>query len=432
MLIAAVYQIHVYPRYKAHFFSIWDAPSYLKASENLQWHFGGADELRTPVYPCFIATIRYFFDEDSFQKRVVLFQHLISWGCIGFFYHTAKHLFKNTAVAVGASLYCACHPSIMSWNHVIMSESLSVSGIVIISFLLVSYLLRPGYSKAVVIGAVVFLLIMLRPVFLILLPIFFVFWLARCIVYREHRSREAAGLLSIIVALILVVGYCQLFKQKYGYFSISSVTFKNQAAVFVQSGLYRYGSDPAFNKRLIAAEKKWKQKPGKQSELRTGNAARWIYPTEINSMGGTHYVLNAVSPVTRWYGYDAEFRKYVRDSIRKNRLRYAGYLLGRFFGIFGDKFEETSLRGTKTPVPCFSLNLTFISVYVLLLLDTLTIALTLYYSRRIPWFWCISWLLITGTIFVAVVGAYEHFIRLVLPVLPLVILLIAKYVDLIA
>jgi len=55
----------------------------------------------------------------------------------------------------------------------------------------------------------------------------------------------------------------------------------------------------------------------------------------------------------------------------------------------------------------------------------------LYFTRHVPWFWCTCWLLITGVIFTAVVGAQHAFVRLTISAFPLVILLIAKYVDLV-
>ena len=421
MLIAALWQIYFY-RLLALPFEYIDTKSYLEASTNPRLLLGEIDRMRTPVYPCFIAAIRFFFGEENLLHRIVFFQQLISWCCIYFFFHTAKYLVRSTTVVVGTSLYCACHPTILGFNAGILTESLSVSGTIFLGFLLVSYVQRPCYGKAISIGIVSFLLIMLRPTFLVCLPVFFLFWIARLLLNRERRLCETVGLCSIIGALIFVLGYCQLFKQKHGEFGLTAVTYQaNQFMIVLQSGMYRNGSDPLINQQLTALEKSWKKEnPGAQP------GEPWLFPTRNNR--------DLVRHIRKPLFCTPEGGQYAKDTIRKNRLRFAFYSLGKFHGMCNWRFDlwRHDLPGYTKTNPNFILKIRFQSVYVLLLLEVLVLGTAFYLTRRVPWFWCVCWLLIAGTIFTVVVGSYSDWSRLVIPALPLVILLIAKYVDLAA
>ena len=224
MLFAAGWQVFFYSNCESPLHDLYDTPTYLIASENPRLLLGDVDLIRTPGYPCFIAAIRHFSGKAHIQyvteteivldhptKRllhwVVFVQQIISWISVYFFFQTAKSLFKSTFVAAAASLYYACHPAILGYNVWLMTESLAVSGTVLTVWLFISYLHRPGYGKAVMMGIILFLLIMLRPFFIFFLPVFLLFWTARLIIVREHRQQEMTGLCCALAALMLVLGY---------------------------------------------------------------------------------------------------------------------------------------------------------------------------------------------------------------------------------
>jgi len=429
MLLAAVWQVSFY-RNCASPFLFPDTHTYLTPSENPRLFRGDIDSWRTPIYPCFIAAIRYFSGEEQYLHGVVLVQQLISWISVYCFFHTARRLFKNTLVTAGVSLYYACHPAILGFNAGIYTESLAVSGTVFAVFLLISYLDHPGYGKAIMMGIVIFLLIMLRPSFLLFLPIFLLLWTVRLIVVREPRFRETdlTCLWASFAVLILVLGYCQLFKQKYGEFSLSDVVYFNQFCIVVQSGIYRHGSDPIINKQIEALWETWKKENPNEAE----SGPPWIYPKG----GNVAFNLYLTGDVGEEKIPFLQKLKYARETIRKNRLDFAWYSIGKFIGIKNDGVEwgywffKEHRRYKESLFNFFILQLTFKSVYILLLLEMAVLSITLYFTRHVPWFWCVCWLLMTGTIFTAVVGSHDEWSRLVLPALPLVILLIAKYVDL--
>jgi len=428
MIIAAVLQFCFYRQINDLPREISDTPSYLK-SPRLQ--HGEVDLWRTPCYPYFIAAIKSFSSEGNLLRRVVLAQQVISWICIFFFFQTARRLLKSTIVTACASLYFACHPSILWFNTYVLTESLSISGTVFLIYLLVSYLSRPGYIKAVVIGIIILFLIMLRPFFLVLLPIFLVLWTVRLVVIREHRFREAVGLFSAIIALMLVLGYGQLFKQQHGVFSWTAASSHvNQFAMVFQSGFYRNGrGDPAITEWLIEREEVWKKKNPNATRL----TSRLIAPD--TPMHGAQigfemaFVFDEGSPKMN------ERPKYVKDTIRSDRFRWYRYLLGRFGGIGADTFEDgfwSSGFPNKSTDIDWRIGLTFQSVYVILLLEIITLGVIFYHTRRVPWFWSVCWLLIAGIIVTAVIGSMNDWNnRLTVSAIPLVILLLARYVDLI-
>jgi len=430
MLLATVWQMGFYSNCVSSF-QHPDTLTYLIPSHNPRLLLGDIDQIRTPVYPCFIAAIRYFAGEEKCVHGVVLVQQLISWISVYFFFHTARKLFKSIFVTVGVSLYYACNPAILGFNVSMLTESLAVSGVVFAVFLLCSYLDRPSTSKAIMMGIAIFLLIMLRPIFLLFLPVFLLLWTVRLIVVREQRFRETdlTCLWASLAALILVLGYCQLFKQKYGEFSLSLVPYVNQLHIVVQSGLYRNGSDPITNKKIAALWETWK----KENPHDAQPGSPWIYPKGGNDAFAFRLIFGTGAHKMRSFPLKWQ---YARETIRKNRLEFAWYSLGKFVGVNNNWFEPSLdwWLGNTSPskrafFEFFVLPLTFKSVYLLLMLEMAVLAITLYFTRHVLWFWCVCWLLMTGTIFMAVVGSGAECVRLVFPVLPLVMLLVAKYVD---
>ena len=427
MLLALAWQVLFYSNcVSPHVYA--DAGDYIRLSKNPPLLRGEIDFWRTPGYPSFIAVAQHFSStEAKALRRVVLAQQIISWISVYCFFYTARSLFKSTLIAAGASLCYACHPEILGFNVSLYSESLAVSGTVFAVWLLVAYLRRPGYGKAVMMGITVFLLIMLRPAFLCFLPIFLLFWTVRLIVVREHRFREMTGLCCAIAALMLVLGYCQLFKTKYGDFALSHVGYINQLFTIIHSGLYRNGSDPVINAKIESRFDIWKQKNPNQAKPDNP----WLYSQEGSRAVCLGLWLEEGDNILAW----DEQIQYARETIRKNRLQFAKYSLGKFVGIKDDKFETYRYTKYKKPYKqslfnLFDWGLTFQAVYFLLLLEAVVLSVIFYFTRRIPWFWSVYWLLIAGIIFTAIVGAPNDWQRLVISALPLVILLIAKYADL--
>ena len=90
---------------------------------------------------------------------------------------TLKKMFKTKKTADIVTLLYGCFPEIFTYNRVILTESLSISLLVMYFCLIIKYISEPTNKKTILIGAYTLLLIMLRPSFIyltIVLAIMFV------------------------------------------------------------------------------------------------------------------------------------------------------------------------------------------------------------------------------------------------------------------
>ncbi len=347
-----------------------------------------------------------------------------------FFYALLTRLLKNKIVVVLTTLYYACFPVFLSCNMSILTESLSVSGTIFFVWLVVEYVYRPGFVKATLIGAMAFLLIMLRPAFLLVLPILCVFWVGRAIMRRETRAKEISGLVATTFSLFLLLGYCQLSKQQFGVFGLSTVSHINQLHILIQSGIYSEGSDPEMN-RLI--QKNLDEFAAANPKAAPGDP--WFYSPTVTPQAYNYAAWTKMSD----YYPASRFAAYVDETIKRHRYRYATHTLRKILGAapikigYVDPFNNKPPRiqlYEKTLADQFGWFLTYRFVYCLLFMEFLVSLTILLKVRRLSWSFAFVLLCAGGLIFTAVAGAQSDWSRLAIPALPLVFVLIARYLDL--
>jgi hypothetical protein len=106
-----------------------------------------------------------------------------------------------------------------------------------------SYVKKPTTSKAVLIGIAPFILIMLKPNFIILYPIILLFILLK---FRE-KSIDRNNIITISISWLLsclfLYGYCLLNKQINNEFTLSKIAVNNSISNIAKSGAYKLGKD---------------------------------------------------------------------------------------------------------------------------------------------------------------------------------------------
>ncbi|MDR1958039.1 MAG: hypothetical protein LBQ54_03180 [Planctomycetaceae bacterium] len=389
-----------------------DTPLYLEISEDIRPVLcGDEDIVRTPVYPVFLALHRKLFGNEHFLEWTVRSQMLLSLIAIVVFYYLAKSLLKNNILATFTALGFAGNLFIAHGNTVIMTESLAISGIVFLAAILVSHHHKPTFLKAFLLGITVFLLIMLRPAFLILLPIFILFWACRLLFVRKTWKKEIAGLITIFAMAGLVLGYCHLIRQKSGVFNLTVIAPLNQFTRVIQSGLYQNGSDPEINRHIQSAIEEYQQ----QYPVYIKHHPYWLF--RAPGWDGENDPIFYMSKVWEREGYGLSTKQkcdYATQTITANKLAYIKYLLKKTIveGYFSGRL------------------LKFCWVYGLLLVDFLTI---LFFLKRFSASQTICHvilsLIVAGCYFTAIAGGQAEYERLVLPVYPLTVLLFFSVID---
>jgi hypothetical protein len=442
-----VYDHYLYP--KPLYWSGGDTQCYFDASEDffkklihVELRQSYADRSRSPGYPCLIAIVRDCFSQTDPYAWLIFIQRVVSLIAVYFFYRTAHILLKNRGVVIVITLYFACLPAILAHDSILMTESLSISGSVFIVFLLVSHSHSPTYFRAICIGIMTFFLVMLRSNFLVLIliiPFFFIIQLYR---QKKHWSKEMVGITVFLLSFTLIIFYGNLFKKRYGFFDLSTARTHNQFCILIQSGLYRHGSNLRINEEIQSGIDKYEKNNPNRVKVYD-----WTFPTGLGRAG----FKAGVGPL--FTNSPAEIADYTSQTIKKNQWRFFRYNLGKFFGVMPLKFGGSVPIGGETIssgslfVRTGSYNsqagvyvnlmfrtlqwfITFQFVYVLLIIDFVLFCIVWYYSRKISLEWFCIWLFMTGIIIAGIIGAPQGYERFSVPALPLTMLLIAKFCDL--
>jgi hypothetical protein len=153
---------------------------------------------------------------------------------------------KNRYLAIIATLFYGLWHPILIQNVNLSPESLCFAGSTLFLYIFIKYLEKPGKLNASLLGLFPFLLIMLKPTYLILIFLVFLFMILRFVLRREERKILYWGLLGLILSSSGILGYCEMNKRHNGQFVLSNITLNNTLAHISQSGAYREGGDDEF------------------------------------------------------------------------------------------------------------------------------------------------------------------------------------------
>lgn len=382
-----------------------DTASYINYHANIL--LGQTEALRTPVYPYFIKFIG-LFSEANLINNVATVQIIISYLSIILFYKTTRNILKTRWMIVAASLLYGAMLPIINFDKVIITESLSVSYMVLFMYLIAGYLQTPKTSKAIILTLSVFIAIMLRPSFIYLLPLTTAFWLFRLMMIKPERKACLAGLIASVMVIILLMGYAYLNQQNFGFNGISVVTNNNQMTVITKAGLYNNGNDPEISNAIKNNFRQLHKKVVPKDSL-------------INIM----------------VKFDHErVHEFLVNCILNQKRAYAAHIFGVIQGlqnvnIFTDyaihKSSALAYRMDDIEYSVFRIN--FIFLYLFLSLCLVLLIIKWLKTKQLPWFILFLWLIAMAQIAVAIIGGYDEYQRLIVAAVPALVILLFVCMD---
>lgn len=413
---------------------------------------GETDIFRTPGYPYFLKLIHFLTGnaelDSAFYIWVVVFQSILSLSSVILIYLAGRKLFKNKYVLSAAALFYGISPSVFSWDACILTESLSLFSVSLLIFIVFSYLAKPNLFKAIVLGLYSFVMVMIRPTFIYVLAILAVFFIARFIFTRVDRRNCIAGFLSVVVSIGLVLGYCGLNYNNYGYFAVSSVnnTVNNLYIVMV-NGWTDNDEYPEIKEHI-------------ETEMAYTDVGYWI-PTIIERLPETFSYSEIDSYVSGCINkHKSEYLKYTVDKFKarmnqsvasqytvindnadeelknmNSTLRNAVYTLcnsvstDRNIDFVSYSSEQPIFRSISKGIINFTFPFTFLGCFILVAIGILFALIILIVKKRICWQVIGLCAIIFSHIFVSVFGAQAEWARLSTMVIPAVILLVFFFLD---
>lgn len=389
--------------YSDHIFSS-DAPTYIRAIDSLA--MGKLDLTRTPTYPLILGLTKFIFGK-AFVKAVVTLQITAYFISSIFFQRIVAKFVYSSKVTFWIVAYYLLGIGFNQYHYHLMTESFSITGVVILLYILLRNYSNQLHLKDVVFAVtILFILVYLRPVFVYLIPVLVIYFISLYFYHKIGLKVLAVGLLGLGLVTTSIGLYTSAMYKTYGIKSICIVNTYNNYFMLRHSGLLndKYTDNPILEKKI--------KEINTQPVYRPFNGRIW---SEINRLtrnfDGKNYT-------------PGDFEEFVYRSLKENKRGCLKTLRSRLFAedtVFPTLYEYELLSTAH------------LSLYPSLLQSIMMLfALFLYWIlewRKNKQFSISSLLLImvVGGLWVSsFVGAYGDFHRLCIPVMPAFLILLGS------
>lgn len=344
-----------------------------------------------------------FLSKENFLQNLILFQQIVSFLAIIPFYFISKSIIRNKYLVIITTIFYGCWHPLINQNVIINPECLCIVGSTLSLFLFVRYFEKPTKFTAISIGLFPFILIMLKPSYLIALFVVLFFLIMRFILFREERILLYWGLLALLIAVTGVLSYCEMNKKFNGEFVLSKITLNNSIANIIISGAYKHGGD----KELITIIDTTKHKGYYTSVFFINNESIDNYsrgfknfPQYLPPTGDMNFCL--AIPKTVNYSY-ARISHFVKKS--QYTMTYFKYIIKRMIDIFVE----------------------YINLFLILILESIIIVYAFVKYKKVAWVQSLCILFVVGQFITIAIGGIDDTYRLLMPSYPFIIPLVASF-----
>lgn len=387
-------------------FTTPDTLTYITAGE---LNFDGVVDLkRTPVYPCFLELNRLLF--GNWWQGSVIFIQFIAFTASAYLLRelSIKYTGNEKITFIIVAFFCLS-PSSNSWVFAILTECLSIFGVILFIWFLTRALPKsPSKSDIIGVGLTMLFLIMLRPIFIYLLLVFPIYFIVLAIILRRSmpRSVMAIGAAVLIINFGAYKAYCYKITQTYEIHSVSIIPVFNNYFLLRESGVLspEAATDDTFKELLLTFS---------DNDVKTYPELGWTEFRAINNADITPLALET----------------YVNNAIKANPKPILARIFGRLIFTVSDRpilFDGVFPFNVITMgfIPTFSTYWVFIIILACLFIAQ---------WKRTKIFPIITFLLLMiscGITLASSIGAMAEWGRLVAPGLPALLLLTAAFCSL--
>lgn len=375
---------------------VTDTASYLNASETLKT--GTLHISRTPIYPWTISLCKYLSGE-YWPLSIVVIQFAL-FILSGFFLsNLATRFIDNNKIVFWLTTIYLVNPFLIEYGYMLWTDLPAMSLTVIsLSKLLGQDIFSFRWKSSIVTAILSLILIFLRPFFVIIIPLYFLYFIGNFIIYKkQYRSQFIYGLASISLVSMVVLAYQIEVTKLYGIHSLTYISTHNNYF------LTRWGMlpNPALtsNEKMKAVLKKYKDQ-GK------------LYNTTPELWSEEYAVSKAATP--------KDMEDYVNRTMALRKWEIPKLIMVRW-GIFvGESYIfPWNLFGEWDEAPILPMiNITFNQFLLLYALCALLGILSWYRQKVVPRVFIFLWIFTGSVIFTAVAGAQMEWGRLTMPAIP--------------
>lgn len=195
---------------------------------------------RMPVYQFLLLVVRKILNASDWETVfpiIVFIQRAFSIVGIVAFYSALKKICRNRTIAIVFSYLYAMAVSIWGYTEYILTESLAVSLMCVLIWLIVKIIDTHKRIYIVLCSVLTVVAILERPSFLFLLPVLGIFFLILGL-YTQNKGILRWGLGGVAVCTLLILGYCGRNERLTGQFMLCCVTYHNQGANLLKGNMF--------------------------------------------------------------------------------------------------------------------------------------------------------------------------------------------------
>ena len=366
---------------------------------------------RTPVYPLIIRICYFIAGENHFLNLVVILQAIVSFASVFYFYKICCLLVSNIKLVYFFTVLYGLTPSVAGWDNNILTESFALSGAVFFIYIVLSYIKKPSFKLGVTAIILTFILTFLRPTFLLFDVLLFCFWVIRLLFRKQERKLLMSLIICSLTVFIFILGYCHIFKQTHGIFSISDPIPRQNLIVCIERGYYKSSSNKDFVYFI-------------DYELKRHNNDSWSTMSSVLNKFGNKKIMDLT-----------------QECISKNKIKYTKDLIKLAVNLSDKTFpgyhqSKEYQRGFKFLFSSFvkiSENIFAIfkvsHVYLISILELIVSIILFAKKKLISWIHLGILIFVTSIFITTLIGTCSEYPRTMICVLPFMYLSLALFFD---
>lgn len=357
---------------------------------------------RPPIYPLIIAICKRVFC-NCYLEAVVAIQYVIWFVSIIFFFKMLKLLTKNIKiVSFFTVIYTLC-AAVAGWNNLILTESITLSGTVMVIYFIIKYIKEPKLSSGISAIVISLVLTFCKPTVIIYVMFLEIFWIGRFIFEREHIKVDFKCFIASTISIFIIVIYAIIFHRTFGIYSISDAIPRQDLYVCIHQGYYKSSNNEEFIKKV-------------EESLEKNKDNEWTVMTDVL----VQYSLSEVKELTSYCKMQniPTYIGYISDLAKEHQtVEYYNYALN---------IERSGIQ--RIVYATFSF-ITFSHVYIIMAIEFILIVYKWIKDKKVPWIHCGLLGFPLVIIFSAFIGTCGEFMRTSISVLPFAYVSMAIYAD---
>lgn len=213
-----------------------DTPSYYKAFDVLM--SGKLDAYRTPLFPLLVGLFRAIFGMRISIVMVYVFQSYLFLLSIGWFGKMLENIIPNKKIVYWFTAIYGLYPGGLSFCGSMMTESITVSLISALLYLVSEAYYNNSRKKAALSGIICMFLWMQRPSLMAVPVLLTVMW--GCLLFKKQGNRRVAiwGFSASIFSLIALSLYSMAYKIEYQRSGVSAISTWNNYMLVRNAHVY--------------------------------------------------------------------------------------------------------------------------------------------------------------------------------------------------